>query len=136
MNVRPFNALTLLVATMLLPSYGWAQEVSEPIEAPDAEWMVLGSFSGSSASGWLSRINNWIFEYESDDSLFQDLGDIGVGVGFHLDDFEFDWDTFFKRKVVRSHADLEPGQMVADDDLSRYRPLSPGLTQSASLMPC
>jgi hypothetical protein len=129
MNVRPVIALILLVTAILLPSQGWSEEVSEIVVDPDAEWIILGSFKGSGASGWLNRINNWLFEYERDDSLFQDLGDIGVGVGFDVDDVEFDWDTFFKRRVVLAHAELEPGQTVTEDDLSRYRTLSRARTR-------
>ncbi|MEJ2084407.1 MAG: hypothetical protein P8Y44_01845, partial [Acidobacteriota bacterium] len=69
----------LSVFTLLVPFGAEAEEFDLGITESDTTWMVLGSFRGSGASGWLNRINNWIFEYERDDELFQDLGDIGLG---------------------------------------------------------
>ncbi len=129
MNFRQRLILILLIGLFVLPGLGRCEEMSLGLDSTDADWLVLGSFRGSGASGWLNRINNWIFEYERDDALFQDLGDIGVGVGFDVDEVEVDWDTFFKRRVVLAHAELEPGQTVTEDDLSRYRTLSRARTR-------
>jgi len=131
MKPRPshFQLLVLSVITLLLPFEGRAEEFDLGIRDADSSWMVLGSFRGSGASGWLNRINNWIFEYERDDELFQDLGDIGLGLGFDIDNFEVDWDNFFKRKVVLAHTDYVPGHTITEDDLSRYRTLSRARTR-------
>jgi hypothetical protein len=128
-TVRQRLASVLLIAVFVLPDLGRSEELSLGLGSTDVDWLVLGSFRGSGASGWLNRINNWIFEYERDDSLFQDLGDIGVGVGFDVDEVEVDWDSFFKRRVVLAHAEMEPGQTVTEDDLSRYRTLSRARTR-------
>ncbi|MEJ2084317.1 MAG: hypothetical protein P8Y44_01390, partial [Acidobacteriota bacterium] len=121
--------LLLSVVTLLVPFGAEAGEFDLGIAESDTTWMVLGSFRGSGASGWLNRINNWIFEYERDDELFQDLGDIGLGLGFDIDDLEVDWDNFFKRKVVLAHTDFVPGHVINEDDLSHYRTLSRARTR-------
>lgn len=121
--VRPLHvsilALGLLVGTT-------ADLGASPRGAPPPEegWDVIGSFEGTGRTGFVRRLNDWLFENERDGDLYQDLGNLRVGVGYDFGGVDTKWDNDFERRVIRAHRDLEPGATVASDDLSRYREVS------------
>lgn len=59
-------------------------EESSATAVSQREWLVAGTFKGSTHGGLRGTLSNFIFEYENDDSLFRDFGDLGIGVGFDI----------------------------------------------------
>jgi len=105
-----------------LPAVLLAARRGEP--PTESGWEVIGSFEGTGRTGFVRRINDWLFENERDGDLYQDLGNLNVGVGYDIGSVRTKWDNDFERRVIRAHRELEPGSLVGADDLSRYREVS------------
>lgn len=91
---------------------------------PEPGWQVAGSFEGSAGPGLLGQLNDWLFENERDGGLYQDLGNLSIGVGYDYGGVELDWDNDFQRRVVSAHEELPPGARLTAADLSGYREVS------------
>ncbi len=87
-------------------------------------WQVAGSFEGTAGPGLGAQINDWLFENERDGDLYQDLGNLSVGVGYDYGGVELDWDNDFERRVLLEHAELPSGSRVRPDDVSGYLEVS------------
>lgn len=118
---RPPTLLAAACWLALPPVLGAAGPGAPP---PDPGWEVIGSFEGTGRTGLVRRINDWLFENERDGDLYQDLGNLQVGVGYDVGGVDLKWDNDFLRRVVRAHRELEPGEVVTAEDLSRYREVS------------
>ena len=86
----------------------------EPVEG----WLVIGDFTGSADVGLRSRMSNWFFEYERGDSLYRDMGDLGVGIGVDVGSVRMNLDWFFRRRVARSQEEIPAGSMITAEDIS------------------
>ncbi|MGB5817663.1 MAG: hypothetical protein WBG93_16585 [Thermoanaerobaculia bacterium] len=106
-----------------------AQESPEDVEGEASQWLVIGNFSGAAETGVLSRLQNAIFEYQRDDDLFRDLGDLGLGVGFNFGNLDVDWDNYFRRRVVQSHRAIPPGETVQPNDYSLFQTIDASRTR-------
>jgi hypothetical protein len=106
-----------------------AEEPLAPGQEPDAQWLVIGNFKGSRGTGIISRLGSLLFEYERDDSLYRDLGDLGIGIDASISDLQLDWDTYFRRRVVQSHEEKLPGETITASDISYYRNVSAARTR-------
>jgi hypothetical protein len=114
--------VAVAVAAWLSPASLLAAARGAP--APEPGWAIIGSFEGTGRAGFVRRLNDWLFENERDGDLYQDLGNLNVGVGYDLGGVRTKWDNDFERRVIRAHRELEPGSVVGADDLSRYREIS------------
>jgi len=117
----PWEAFFALLALILLYSgSALAQSTHQPAPESVDGWMVIGDFSGSADLGLVSRLSNWFFEYERGDSLYQDMGDLGIGLGGDSGNFSWKLDWFFRRRVARSQ-ELKPrGATITADDISYF----------------
>lgn len=106
-----------------------AQQSPEDVEGEPTQWLVIGNFRGSAETGILSRLQNAIFEYQRDDDLFRDLGDLGLGIGFDIGNLEVDWDNYFRRRVVQSHREIPPGETVQPSDYSLFQTIDASRTR-------
>lgn len=86
----------------------------EPVEG----WLVIGDFTGSADVGLTSLVNNWFFEYERGDSLYRDMGDLGVGIGGEIGGVKPRLDWYFRRRVASSQEQKPAGSMITADDIS------------------
>ncbi len=117
-------ARRLALASLLLGSpLPAAVETGIP---PEPGWQVVGSFRGAAGPGLISRLNDWLFENERDGDLYQDLGNLSVGVGYGVDGVDLDWTNDFRRRVVTTHRALPAGAVVQATDVSGYREISQG----------
>jgi len=83
-------------------------------------WETIGGFKGAAGTALMNRVNNLLFEQEANGSLYRDLGDITLGLGFSTDHARVQWDNSFYRRVLPIHEDIEPGGTITGDDLSSY----------------
>lgn len=116
--------LAALAAACWLAVPAGAAGAARGAPPPDPGWEVIGSFEGTGRAGIVRRLNDWLFENERDGDLYQDLGNLRVGVGYDWGGVDMKWDNDFERRVIRAHRELEPGAVVGADDLSRYREVS------------
>ena len=84
-------------------------------------WMVVGTFKGAADPGLLGKLSNYIFEYETDDSLFRDFGDLGIGIGGDIGTVDVKLDFNFRHRLVSSHENIPPGGTITADNLSILR---------------
>ncbi len=89
-------------------------QAPEPVEG----WLVIGDFTGSADVGLASLVSNWFFEYERGDSLYRDMGDLGVGIGGDPGGVKLNLDWHFRRRVARSQQEKPVGSMITADDIS------------------
>lgn len=83
--------------------------------------MVVGTFKGAANPGLFGRLANYLHEYESDESLFRDFGDLGIGIGGDIGGVDIDWDLNFRHRIVSSHEAIPPGETITGDDISLLR---------------
>ena len=119
---REWLAFGPLMLVVLAGSIGWAAEETVAEEAPkEPSWMVVGTFKGAADPGLLGQLSNYVFEYENDDSLFRDFGDLGIGIGTDIGSVELDLDLNFRHRIVSSQEVIPPGERVSADDISVLR---------------
>lgn len=106
-----------------------AQDSPDDVEGEPTQWLVIGNFRGAAETGILSRLQNAIFEYQRDDDLFRDLGDLSLGIGFDVGNLEVDWDNYFRRRVVQSHRAILPGEPVRPNDYSLFQTIDASRTR-------
>jgi len=92
----------------------------DPARGVGPGWERLGSFKGSSSSKIVEAIRDLAFEFESSGSLYDDLGDLSLGLGLGDEDWRLDWDNSFSRRILPVHEAIAPGGALGSDDLSRY----------------
>jgi hypothetical protein len=121
----------ILILVLMVCHFGAAvaQETPEDVEGEASHWLVIGNFRGAAETGILSRLQNAIFEYQRDDDLFRDLGDLGLGIGFNVGNLEIDWDNYFRRRVVQSHRSIPPGEAVRPNDYSLFQTIDASRTR-------
>jgi len=108
---------------------GWAAEEPDPETQQEPNWMVVGTFKGAADPGLLGQLSNYVFEYENDDSLFRDFGDLGIGIGFDVGSVELDLDLNFRHRIVSSHEFIPPGETITADDISLLRKVGTSRTR-------
>jgi len=113
-----FGAVSL---GFLVSGFGRAAEEPEAETGKEPEWMVVGTFKGAAHPGLLGQLSNYVFEYENDDSLFRDFGDVGIGFGSDIGSVELDLDLNFRHRIVSSQETIPPGERVTSDDISLLR---------------
>jgi hypothetical protein len=86
----------------------------QPVEG----WLVTGDFTGSADVGLRSLVSNWFFEYERGDSLYRDMGDLGVGIGGDIGSVRTNLDWYFRRRVARSQEVKPAGSTITAQDIS------------------
>ena len=91
----------------------------EPPAEP--QWMIVGTFKGAANPGLVGQLANYLHEYESDDSLFRDFGDLGIGIGGDIGGVDLDLDLNFRHRIVSSHETIPPGETITGDDISLLR---------------
>ncbi len=110
----------LVVLLLTGASAVWAQRGEDFVE-PEPGWESVGDFNGSAGAGLLRLIHEQIRERESDGALYQDLGDVSLGLSASLgDDGRIYWDNSFYRRVLPFHDEIPPGETIGPDDYSRY----------------
>ena len=109
---RNRNRVGLVVGALgLLLSFEplvWAEEKLEEVslnlapveEGEDPRFLVAGTFKSAFHSGLLGQLSNYVFEYENDEDLFRDFGDLGIGVGGDFGTFGVNFDFIFRNRVV------------------------------------
>ncbi len=113
-----------------------AEDVDKAGEGPvtladgeTARFMVGGTFKSAFHSGLLGQLSNYVFEYENDESLFRDFGDLGIGIGGDIGTVGVNFDFNFRNRVVSSHDVLPPGSTITGDDASYYRKVGTARTR-------
>jgi len=121
LSKRRWAACGAMVLALLANGSGGAAEEpqTEPVDEPN--WMVVGTFKGAADPGLLGQLSNYVFEYENDDSLFRDFGDLGIGIGTEIDPVEIDLDLNFRHRIVSSQEAIPPGHTITADDISLLR---------------
>jgi len=116
------RALLLSLAALVLvgPALAVDPEPEDPASELAPGWELLGTFKGSTSSRLLTEARNLIFEFESSGDLYDDLGDLSIGLGFKGDDWKVDWDNAFNRRILPSHETIEPGGRLTSANLSSY----------------
>jgi hypothetical protein len=109
--------LALLALGLLLSGTSSARVRPEPPKPVDG-WLVIGDFTGSTGVGLTSLVSNWFFEYERGDSLYRDMGDLGVGIGGDVGSVRLNLDWYFRRRVARWQETKPPGSTITADDIS------------------
>ena len=89
-------------------------EAPKPVDG----WLVIGDFTGSTGVGLTSLVSNWFFEYERGDSLYRDMGDLGVGIGGDFGSVRMNLDWYFRRRVARWQETKPPGSTITAEDVS------------------
>lgn len=116
------RALLLSLATLFLAHFALAVE-SEPRD-PTSElapgWELLGTFKGSTSSRLLTEVRNLIFDFENSGDLYDDLGDLSIGLGVSGEDWKLDWDNSFNRRILPSHEAIEAGGRLSSGNVSSY----------------
>ena len=92
----------------------WRPEAPKPVDG----WLVIGDFTGSTGVGLTSLLSNWFFEYERGDSLYRDMGDLGVGIGGEIGSVQLNLDWYFRRRVARWQETKPAGSTITADDIS------------------
>ncbi len=92
-------------------------------------FMVGGTFKSAFHSGLLGQLSNYVFEYENDESLFRDFGDLGIGIGGDIGTVGVNFDFNFRNRVVSSHEPLAPGTEITSDNPSYYRKVGTARTR-------
>ena len=100
---------------------GWAAQEPEPEISRESTWMIVGTFKGAAHPGLLGQLSNYVFEYENDDSLFRDFGDLGIGIGTDIGSVELDLDFNFRHRIVSSQETIPPGESITSEDISLLR---------------
>lgn len=125
---RRWLCASMAAAVWFTPSV-WAAEATESETVDDPRWMVVGTFKGAADPGLLGRLSNYVFEYEADDSLFRDFGDLGVGIGTDIGSVEVDLDLNFRHRIVSSHEAILPGETIKADNISLLRKVGTARTR-------
>ena len=115
-TVRALAAL-LFFGLFCAPSSHGVQlkpEAPKPVDG----WLVIGDFTGSTDVGLASLLSNWFFEYERGDSLYRDMGDLGVGIGGDLGSVKLNLDWHFRRRVARWQETKPVGSTITAEDIS------------------
>ncbi len=98
-----------------------AQSPSGSAQSATPSWMIVGTFKGASETGLLGQLSNYVFEYERDESLFRDFGDLGFGIGGDVGSVSVNLDLNFRHRLVTHHEVLPPGETITAKDLSVLR---------------
>jgi hypothetical protein len=114
------SLILTLLAGLFSSQPAWAAEKAVPERVDPARWMRLGSFRGSASSQLAQEAKDLLFGIEQDGDLYQDLGNVTLGLGVDPDDFKLDWDNSFFRRVEPLHQQLPLGSTLTAEDLSRY----------------
>ena len=130
-------AIWALSWSLPVVSGAWAEESprasdEESVAAAEEEpgvFLVAGTFKSAYHSGLLGRLSNYVFEYENDDSLFRDFGDLGIGIGGDIGTVGVNFDLNFRHRVVSSHVPLSPAETITSEDLSYYRKVGTSRTR-------
>ena len=131
----PVFGIVGLVLSCGLPV--WAEQELETVtldvapvaEGEDPRFLVAGTFKSAFHSGLLGQLSNYVFEYENDEDLFRDFGDLGIGIGGDIGTVSVKWDFNFRNRVVSSHETLPPGETITGDDPSYYRKVGSSRTR-------
>lgn len=115
----------------------WAEQQLEEVslnlapveEGEDPRFLVAGTFKSAFHSGLLGQLSNYVFEYENDEDLFRDFGDLGIGVGGDIGTVGVNFDFNFRNRVVSSHEAIPPGETITGDDASYYRKVGAARTR-------
>jgi len=83
-------------------------------------WERIGGFKGATGANIMGRVNDLLFEQEANGSLYRDLGDVTLGLGYSPDNGEIRWENSFFRRVLPLHREIAPGGLVTGEDLSSY----------------
>lgn len=113
----------------LIPGLVLVAEELDLQEPQDPPWMVVGTFKGAADPGLLGELSNFVFEYERDDSLFRDFGNLGIGVGGDIGSVGVNLDFNFRHRIVSSHEVIPPGETITGDDLSIMRKVNTARTR-------
>ena len=109
--------MAVLALGLLCSSSSQAQHrplAPEPVEG----WLLIGDFTGSADVGLTSLVSNWFFEYERGDSLYRDMGDLGIGIGGDPWGVRVNLDWYFRRRVARSQEVKPAGSTITSQDIS------------------
>ena len=113
-----FRAVSVLLGLGLFCSGPAPAQLRPAAPQPIEGWLVIGDFTGSADVGLRSLVSNWFFEYERGDSLYRDMGDLGVGIGGDIGAVKARLDWYFRRRVARSQ-DVKPaGSTITAQDIS------------------
>jgi len=115
---RSWGVLPALLALSLLCSGSIQAQLRPLAPQPTEGWLVIGDFTGSADVGLRSLVSNWFFEYERGDSLYRDMGDLGVGIGSDFGDVRANLNWYFRRRVARSQEVKPAGSMITGQDIS------------------
>ena len=118
---RRWLASGVVAVALLASGFLWAAEEPDSAASKEPAWMVVGTFKGAAHPGLLGQLSNYVFEYENDDSLFRDFGDLGIGIGTDIGSVELDLDFNFRHRIVSSQEVIPPGETVTADDISLLR---------------
>ena len=129
LSLRKWRIYLVLILGFHPASALSAAEESDPVEPDDPPWIVVGTFKGAADPGLLGQLSNVVFEYERDDSLFRDFGNLGIGVGGDIGDVGVDLDFNFRHRIVSSHELIPPGETITADDISILRKVSTARTR-------
>jgi hypothetical protein len=106
----------LLAALLTIPAGAGAQELPE---APG--WTRIGSFRGAPADDFSDAFENEVFREARTGDLFQELGDVEIGLGGSWQRARIDATLAFSRRVLMRQADLPDESEVGDDATSGFR---------------
>jgi len=123
-GIRRAVLLSLAALVVAGPAFAVDPEPTDPTSELAPGWALLGTFKGSTSSRLLTEARNLIFEFESSGDLYDDLGDLSIGLGYKGDDWKIDWDNAFNRRILPSHETLEPGDRLTSENLSSYLDVS------------
>lgn len=130
-DCRPLasSLLAALLAALLVACPSMLASQEPPPTDPDAGWQTIGSFAGTIGTGAGQRLSDWFFEELNDGSLYEDLGDLSLGVGLDIRNVELDWDNAVKRRVIPAHRELAAGETITAADLSSYQQVTSQTTR-------
>ena len=109
-----------LVIVVLWVTTATAQETIDYDRLDTPGWERIGGFRGATGPNLLGRVNDLLFEQEANGTLYRDLGDVTLGLGWNPDNGLIRWENSFYRRVLPLHREIEPGGVVTGDDLSSY----------------